>query len=85
MAKSTVKKQSKSYFNGGLMKVIKNPAFWLFIISIALSLYANKNIAPTWTVEKMTIDALTDNSGQIFYKYKGKKKYITELIYLIKS
>jgi len=53
---------------------------WLFLIAIFGSLYMGQNVAPTWTVEKISLDIQKDDQGKFFYTYKGKPKYFDKAV-----
>ena len=74
-------KQKKSPFQRLL-----SPAFLFFILSMGFSYYVGKYVPPTWTVEKVTIDAkIEPETGKFYYIYKGKKKFISDPIPLENS
>ena len=54
-------------------KGIRN--FVIFAIAIIVSWIVGSNVPATWTVEQITLDVLTDDSGQLYYIYRGKPAY----------
>ena len=56
---------------------IKN--IWLYLILFVISFFIGKYVSPTWTVEKVTLDIQTEGD-KLFYTYKGKPKYLTNVI-----
>lgn len=61
----------------GISRFIKAPAFWFFVLAMLLSIWVGKNVSPTWTVEKITLDVKSDQKG-LFYTYKGKPEYLAQ-------
>ena len=54
--------------------------FWVFVVLLGLSYFVGQNIQPQLAIEKVTLDIKKDDNGQLFYKYKGKPKYINEIV-----
>ena len=71
-------KTSKSNIN--IIGIIKSPGFLFLVISLCISFWVGKNVPPTWSVEKVTIDVKTDNEGKLFYVFRGKPTYIQNII-----
>ncbi|MDE2799316.1 MAG: sodium:proton antiporter [Gemmatimonadota bacterium] len=49
--------------------------FVIFVVAIIVSWIVGSTVPPTWTVEQITLDVLTDDSGQLYYIYRGKPAY----------
>ncbi|MFC1520965.1 Na+/H+ antiporter NhaC family protein [Elusimicrobiota bacterium] len=58
----------------------RSKTFWFFILILGISFYVGRRVPPTWTVEKIAIDVEFDENNAPFYIYKGKRKYIKEII-----
>jgi Na+/H+ antiporter NhaC len=59
-------------------KLLKSFSFWVFIITMVVSYFAGRMVQPTLVLEKVALDAKVDmkeNPGNLYYVYKGKKKY----------
>ncbi|MFC1752146.1 Na+/H+ antiporter NhaC family protein [Thermoproteota archaeon] len=60
--------------------MFRSPAAWVFFISIFLSFYVGKYVAPTWTIEKVSLDVQTDTNGALYFIQKGEPKYLDKVI-----
>ena len=49
--------------------------FVIFVVAIIVSWIVGSTVPPTWTVEQITLHALTDDSGNLYYTYRGKPAY----------
>jgi len=61
-------------------RIFKNPAFYIFVFSVLLSIFIGQNVAPNWSIEKVTLDVKTMESGEIYYTYKNKPKVIDTIV-----
>ena len=71
---------SESYFGSGIMRIFRSFGFWTILISILCALYVGKYVAPTWSVEKVSIDVQTNEKGELYYTYKKKPKVIPQVV-----
>ncbi|MGB0453754.1 MAG: Na+/H+ antiporter NhaC family protein, partial [Bacteriovoracaceae bacterium] len=57
--------------------MLKKQTFNFIIFGLLLigSYIVGKNVSPYYSIEKVNIDAKTDEAGKTFYTYKGKPKY----------
>ena len=49
--------------------------FALFAVAVAASWYVGANVAPTWTVERTTLDVSTASDGRLYYVQEGDRVY----------
>ncbi len=49
--------------------------FAIFALALILSWIVGVSVPPTWTVEKIELDVLTDDEGKLYYIYRGKPSY----------
>ena len=49
--------------------------FIVFAIALAVSWIVGINVAPTWTVEQIALDAHVDRDGNLYYIYRGEPAY----------
>ena len=49
--------------------------FALFAVAVAASWYVGANVAPTWTVERTTLDVSTASDGRLYYVQEGDRIY----------
>lgn len=61
----------------GVVRLVRNPASWVFVVALLLAWYVGRNVAPTWVVEKVTLDVKTDAAGQLYYTSRGAPKPVT--------
>ncbi len=61
-------------------KILKNTTFWVFSISLVVAYFAGQNITPTWSVEKILLDAKENEKGEIYYTYREKPKVLSSLV-----
>ena len=71
--------------SAGVLRKCLKPSLIFFVIALASGLVVGRWVAPTWTVERITLDAHEDQDGKLFYTYKGKPKEIEDLVPLAES
>ncbi len=49
--------------------------FIVFAIALIVSWIVGINVAPTWTVEQIALDAHSDSEGRLYYIYRGEPTY----------
>ena len=49
--------------------------FIVFAIALVVSWIVGINVAPTWTVEQIALDARSDSDGRLYYIYRNKPAY----------
>ena len=49
--------------------------FIVFAIALVVSWIVGINVAPTWTVEQIALDARSDSDGRLYYIYRDKPAY----------
>ena len=49
--------------------------FIVFVIALVVSWFVGVNVAPTWTIEQVALDARTDSDGRLYYIYRDKPAY----------
>ena len=49
--------------------------FIVFAIALVVSWIIGINVAPTWTVEQIALDARSDSEGRLYYIYRDKPTY----------
>lgn len=68
-----------------MLRVIKSPALWVFIVCLGVAYYVGKNTPPTWTVNKITLDVHINDQGEPYYIYRGKDKLLENVVPLENS
>jgi len=63
-----------------LFRTITRPASLVLIIGVLLSLYIGKTTPPTWTIERMSVDAFKTETGQWAYTYNKAPVIIENLV-----
>lgn len=58
-------------------KRVTSKGFLIFLISTAIALFVGTSVAPTWTLERTTLDVQINAVGQPYYMYKKKPIIIT--------
>jgi Na+/H+ antiporter NhaC len=73
---------SEGYFGSGFRHMLTQPAFWVFTILILISYGVGNIVNPTYTIETATLDVKLDkdNGNKPFYIFKGKPKYISQIV-----
>ncbi|MEC8677722.1 MAG: Na+/H+ antiporter NhaC family protein [Candidatus Margulisiibacteriota bacterium] len=59
-----------------ITRFFKKPAFMVFAILALTAFYVGSTQGPSYTVQQVSIDLQTNQSGEMFYLYKGKPKAI---------
>ena len=49
--------------------------FVVFAVAILISWIAGASVPPTWTVNRVTLDVLTDDDGRLYYLSEGSPAY----------
>jgi Na+/H+ antiporter NhaC len=49
--------------------------FTVFVLAILVSWIAGATVPPTWTVNRVTLDVLTDDDGRLYYLSEGSPAY----------
>ena len=49
--------------------------FTVFALAIVVSWIAGASVPPTWTVNRVTLDVLTDDDGGLYYLAEGSPAY----------
>ena len=63
-----------------ILKILKNPAFYIFVVSVFISTVIGQSIEPKWGVEKIALDVSKSDNGELFYIYKNKPKVIETIL-----
>ena len=63
----------------GLGRILTSPAMWLFLVAIVGSFFIGRNIKPTWTVEKVSLDIKTDEQGNEITPSHKNARYTVSL------
>lgn len=56
------------------------PSLVFFLVALAAGLVVGEYVAPTWTVEKINLDAAEDDDGRLFYTFKDDRVYLDDLV-----
>ena len=59
-----------------LLGALSSPALWLFVIALAGSYYIGRNVAATWTVERIALDAQDKTEPRPYYTKEEERIYI---------
>ena len=59
-----------------ITRFFKKPAFMVFAVLALTAFYIGSTQGPSYTVQQVSIDLQTNQSGEMFYLYKGKPKAI---------
>ena len=62
---------------------VRNFAFFLLVLITAF--VVGKNVSPIFTIEKVLLDIQRDDDGGLYYMYKGRPSYITDVIPIERS
>ena len=58
-----------------MIRSLKSPALWAFIICLGVAYYVGKHIPPTWTVNKITLDVHLNEQGEPYFTTgEGKRE-----------
>ncbi len=63
---------------GGIIRIIKTPATWVFLLALIVATYVGAAVGPTWVVERVTLDVRTADDGRLYYIERGDRRYIEE-------
>ena len=55
-----------------LLSILTKPAFLVFTACVALSIFIGAKVEPNLSIQKVSLDMQTNESGQQFYTYKEK-------------
>lgn len=64
----------------GLVRFVRTPATWIFILSLALAWYVGRYVPPTYVAERVTLDVHPDASGQLVYTFRDAPRQIKDVI-----
>ena len=64
--------------SAAILRRCLKPSLIFFLIAVISGLIVGRYVAPTWTVEQITLDAHQGKGGKLFYKYKGQPKEIDD-------
>ncbi|MBX3729182.1 MAG: sodium:proton antiporter [Candidatus Sumerlaeia bacterium] len=70
---------------GGIIRILKTPATWVFALALAVSWYVGRHVAPTWSAERVTLDVLTDDDGRLFTIQREKPVFLDTIVPLAES
>lgn len=70
---------------GGLLRVLKTPATWIFLTALAVAYFVGTSVKPTWVVSHVVLDAKEDPQGRLFYIQRGAPAYLEGVIPLAES
>ena len=62
--------------SAAILRRCLRPSLILFLIAVISGLIVGRYVAPTWTVEQITLDAYQGKGGKLFYTYKDQPKEI---------
>ena len=71
--------ENNTKINVNIRKIVKSPGFWFLIAVLLTSFWVGKNVSPTWSVEKVTIDVKQGENGKLFFIYRGKPSYVENI------
>jgi Na+/H+ antiporter NhaC len=70
---------------GGLLRIVRTPATWVFLIAILLAWYVGGNVPPTLVLERVTLDVKKDESGRLFYVQREAPVLVENPVPLVDS
>ena len=50
--------------------------FALLAVALAASWFVGANVSPTWTVERTTLDVMSDDGGRLYFVREGNRVYV---------
>jgi Na+/H+ antiporter NhaC len=68
-----------------MIRAIRSPALWAFIICLGLAYFVGKNTSPTWTVNKITLDVHLNAEGKPYLIQRGKEVLLDNAVPLESS
>ena len=70
---------NNKYFTAGVFSIFKSLGFWVFSICFLSSIWVGTSVAPTWSVEHIGLDVLSDSQG-LYFIYREKKSYLNDVV-----
>ncbi|MCZ6632102.1 MAG: hypothetical protein O7G87_01760, partial [bacterium] len=52
--------------------------FIIFALALVIAYLVGTSVSPTWTVEKISLDARQDTEGRLYYIYRGNPQYLDQ-------
>ena len=80
----SAKRSNANSAPSGLLRRCLKPSLIFFVIALASGLIVGRYVAPTWTVERVTLDHYADG-GKLYYTYQKKPRRIEEPVRLEES
>lgn len=65
--------------HGNKRHFLRSASLWVFVILAGLAFWVGRQVEPTWTADKVTLDVQHDAQGD-YYIYRGKPEYLPEVI-----
>lgn len=63
--------------HGNKRHFLRSASLWIFLSLALLAFGVGRQVEPTWTADKVTLDVLKNEQG-LYYVYRGEPKYLPE-------
>jgi Na+/H+ antiporter NhaC len=63
-----------------MLRRLKRPAFWLFLLAMLISWYVGVHVHPTWTAKRVELDVEQADDGRIYHIERGKSVDLTDAV-----
>jgi len=70
---------------GGLVRIVRTPATWIFAVAMVLSWWVGAHVAPVWVVARQSLDASVDDTGRLYYVQRDSRVYLDTPVPLAES
>lgn len=62
---------------GGIGRMLRAPATWIFLAALLAGWYTGQYIPPTWVAERVTLDVHTADDGSLYYIFRDAPRTIS--------
>ncbi len=70
---------------GGIIRIMRTPATWVFLVALFAAWYVGKHVQPTWVVEQVALETRIDSEGRPYAVYEGDRVYTEDAVPLEES
>lgn len=71
--------------SGGLLRILKTPATWIFVVALVASYFVGVHVKPTWIVSRVALDVHKDDSGSLYTIQRDKPVALADVVPLEQS